>query len=256
MHKILSLWAIPRSTSTAFEWMMRQRGDFLCRHEPFGEVWYFGEDRRTHRENTVIPIPGLNYRNVWESLKADAVEQPVFIKEFPHYVLHMADDDFLDRFTHTFLIRDPAKMLPSMWDKWPDFLLAETGYEEQHELFDRICQRNGASPPAIDSDDLLADPAGIVRHYCEAVGLRFIEEALVWDAGERGEVGWYDKGSWHENLKSSTGLKPQKRTYVSIDHNDHLKTCYAACRPHYDALYEHRLQPPTHEPVERNTNTS
>lgn len=28
MHSILALWATPRSTSTAFEWMMRQRGDY------------------------------------------------------------------------------------------------------------------------------------------------------------------------------------------------------------------------------------
>mgnify|MGYP004335039397 FL=1 len=27
MHKIVALWAVPCSTSTAFEWMMRQRGD-------------------------------------------------------------------------------------------------------------------------------------------------------------------------------------------------------------------------------------
>ena len=34
MHKIVALWAVPRSTSTAFEWMMRQRGDIDCLHEP------------------------------------------------------------------------------------------------------------------------------------------------------------------------------------------------------------------------------
>ena len=44
MHKIVALWAVPRSTSTAFEWMMRQRGDIACLHEPFGEAWYQGED--------------------------------------------------------------------------------------------------------------------------------------------------------------------------------------------------------------------
>ena len=43
MHKIVTLWAVPRSTSTAFEWMMRQRGDMECLHEPFGEAWYQGE---------------------------------------------------------------------------------------------------------------------------------------------------------------------------------------------------------------------
>ena len=43
VHRILALWAVPRSTSTAFEWMMRMRGDMTCFHEPFGEAWYQGE---------------------------------------------------------------------------------------------------------------------------------------------------------------------------------------------------------------------
>ena len=40
MHKIVALWAVPRSTSNAFEWMMRQRGDLDCLDEPFDEAWY------------------------------------------------------------------------------------------------------------------------------------------------------------------------------------------------------------------------
>jgi len=39
MHRILALWATPRSTSTAFEWMMRMRGDMECFHEPFVEAY-------------------------------------------------------------------------------------------------------------------------------------------------------------------------------------------------------------------------
>lgn len=243
MNKILALWAIPRSTSTAFEWMMRQRGDFLCHHEPFGEAWYYGEDRRTPRQTDVPVRDGLNYANVWSALKRDAENGAVFMKEFPHYVAHMADAPFLAHFTHTFLIRDPARMLPSMWDKWPDFWVEETGYAEQHDLFEQLCDRDGVAPPVIDSDDLLEDPAGTTRRYCEAVGIPFIDAALSWDEGERREVSWYDKGSWHENLKSSTGLIKQKTQYVAIDHNDKLKQAYAHCRPHYDALHEHRLRP-------------
>ena len=242
MNKILALWAIPRSTSTAFEWMMRQRGDFLCHHEPFGEAWYFGEDRRCPRETKADIKPGLNYASVWRTLLDDAGREPVFMKDFPHYILHMADSDFLGKFTHSFLIRDPARMLPSMYDKWPDFTVDECGYEEQHALFDRLCQRDGTPPPVIDSGDLLNDPHATVRAYCDAVGIPYIEDALSWDTGERKEVSWYDKGSWHENLKSSTGLAPQKTNYVAIDHNDHLKNAHDACRPHYDALHKHRLR--------------
>lgn len=242
MNPILALWAIPRSTSTAFEWMMRQRGDFICHHEPFGEAWYFGEDARTSRPNNVGVKPGLNYASVWAALRADAENARLFMKDFPHYILHIADDPFLDHFHHSFLIRNPARMLPSMYDKWPDFRIEETGYAEQHALFDLITERSGAVPAIIDADDLLSDPHATVRAYCEAVDIPYMEDALSWGAGDRTEVSWYDKGSWHDNLKSSTGLAPQKTNYVDITHNQHLMSAYDACRPHYEALYKHRLK--------------
>ena len=87
MHKILTLWATPRSSSTAFEWMMRQRGDFSCWHEPFGEAWYQGEDPRWPRATPDSKrTPGLTFNSVWRDLRADAAKRPVFIKDFPHYV--------------------------------------------------------------------------------------------------------------------------------------------------------------------------
>ncbi len=244
MTRILALWAIPRSTSTAFEWMMRQRGDLSCQHEPFGEAWYYGEDNRTPRPNRVDVKSGLNYASVWTELRREAEHGPVFIKDFPHHIWHMVDEGFLAHFTHSFLIRDPKKMLPSMYDKWPDFRIDECGYEEQRALFDRLCDRDGTPPPVIDSDDLLANPHGVVRAYCEAVGIPYIEDALSWNEGERTSVSWYDKGSWHDNLKSSTGLAPQKTDYVDITHNDHLLSAYEACNPHYQAIYQHRLHVP------------
>ena len=87
MHKIIALWAVPRSTSTAFEWMMRQRGDLYCMHEPFGEAWYQGENPLWQRykpgEKTT---PGLTIESTWAEIKRRAEQGPVFIKDFPHYV--------------------------------------------------------------------------------------------------------------------------------------------------------------------------
>ena len=34
-HPIIALWSHPRSMSTAFERIMRSRGDLDCLHEPF-----------------------------------------------------------------------------------------------------------------------------------------------------------------------------------------------------------------------------
>lgn len=241
MTPILALWAVPRSTSTAFEWMMRQRGDHKCFHEPFGEAWYRGEDRLCPRETNEPVKPGLTFQSVWRALQEGAAAERVFMKDFPHYIMHMVDEDFLARFTHSFLIRTPEKMLPSMFKNWPDFAIAETGYAEQRALFDRVCQRDGKAPAVVDSDDLLDDPAATTQAWCEAVGIPFLPEALRWEPGERQQMSWYDGGSWHANLEASTGLKRQKRDYVPIDHNDHLKRAFEACQPHYEAIYRHRL---------------
>ncbi len=244
MTKILALWAVPRSTSTAFEWMMRQRGDLDCLHEPFGEAWYQGEapmwprfrpgDRQT---------PGLTLDSVWADLQTRAARGPVFIKDFPHYIDHLWDEAFLSNFTHSFLIRDPAKTITSMYDKWPDFHEKEVGFPEQRALFDLLTDLNGAPPPVIDSDDLLEDPHSIVRLWSDAVGIPFIESALSWAPGARDEVSWWDGGSFHANLRNSDGLKPQKRRYVELaEAPDRVREVHARMKPHYDHLHQHRIR--------------
>ena len=200
MHKIVALWAIPRSTSTAFEWMMRQRGDMEALHEPFGEAWYQGEDPLWPRfKEGDVTTPGLTLESVWASMLEMAAKGPVFSKDFPHYIDHIWNDEMLSHFTHSFLIRNPAMTITSMYDKWPDFHEKEVGFAEQRELFERLLDKTGSPPPVIDSDDLLENPANIVEKWCIAVGLPFIEEALSWEPGARDEVSWWDGGSFHAN---------------------------------------------------------
>ncbi len=246
MHKILALWATPRSTSTAFEWMMRTRGDMTCFHEPFGEAWYQGEEARWPRIKPDSPrTPGLTFEAVWRTLLEAAEAGPVFSKDFPHYIEHLWSDDFLGHFNHSFLIRDPAKVATSMYKHWPDFVLKEIGFVEQRALFDRLADRQGAAPPVIDSDDLLENPHGIVEAYCGAVGIPFKPEALSWEPGTRDEVSWYDGGSWHQNLRDSDGLKPQPRRYIDISEApERVKEIHEIVLPHYERLHAHRLKAP------------
>lgn len=246
MHRIIALWAVPRSTSTAFEWMMRQRGDMACLHEPFGEAWYQGEDPLWPRfragEKTT---PGLTLARVWDDIRARAEKGPLFIKDFPHYISHMWDADFLGHFTHAFLIRDPAKTITSMHDKWPDFHEGEVGFPEQRALFDLLSALDGGkTPPVIDSDDLLERPAAMVEAFCKAVGIPFLPEALHWTAGgDPGAHSWWDGGSFHHNLARSTGLKAQPRTYVNIaDAPFRVTRVWRRMKPHYDRLYAHRIR--------------
>ena len=243
MNKILVLWAVPRSTSTAFEWMMRQRGDLTCFHEPFGEVWYQGEEPLWPRvTEDSVRTPGLTYARVEAMLREAAANGPVFSKEFPHCAEPVLRDDFLDLCQHSFLIRDPAKTITSMLQKWPDFHEQEVGFVEQAALFERLTERYGTPPPVLDSDDLMEDPVRMVRLWCEAVGIPFIPEALSWEPGARDEVSWWDGGSFHANLRNSDGLKPQKRNYVDIDQApDRVKQIYERVLPCYQSLKAHAL---------------
>ena len=245
MPKIVALWAVPRSTSTAFEWMMRQRGDMTCFHEPFGEAWYQGEAPLWPRfKPGDRQSPGLTLDGVRAMLEAEAAKGPVFSKDFPHYVEHMWDDTLYDLFTHSFLIRDPAKTITSIYDKWPDFDEGEVGFAEQRALFDRLCDRLGSPPPVIDSDDLLEDPHGLVAAWCGAVGIPFIPGALSWEPGARDEVSWWDGGSFHANLRNSDGLKPQVRKYIDIAQAPaRVRDVHKRARPHYDHLHHFRLRP-------------
>ncbi|MEM9330535.1 MAG: sulfotransferase family protein [Pseudomonadota bacterium] len=244
MNKILALWAVPRSTSTAFEWMMRQRGDLKCFHEPYGEAWYQGETPLWPRATQdSVRTPGLTIESVHQTLLQAASVGPVFIKDFPHYLDHMWDDEFLSNFNHSFLIRDPAKTITSMYNKWPDFHEKEVGFAEQRQLFDKLMQSTGTPPSVIDSDDLLEDPFRMVELWCGSVGIEFIPDALSWEPGPRDEVSWWDGGSFHANLRDSDGLKPQKRKYVELDAlPNRVLEVYQSALPHYEHLFAHRLQ--------------
>ncbi|NKC13967.1 MAG: sulfotransferase family protein [Gammaproteobacteria bacterium] len=244
-HRILALWAVPRSTSTAFEWMMRQRGDLRCFHEPFGEAWYQGEAPLWPRvTEDSARTPGLTLESVRRQLAQANEDGPVFIKDFPHYIDHMIDDALLDLFNHCFLIRDPAKTITSLYARWPDFHEKEVGSAEQRALFDRLCERDGKAPPVLDSDDLLERPAQMVAAWCAACGIEFIPEALNWKAGARDAVSWWDGGSFHENLRHSTGLRPQARSkYIDIDEAPgRVRAVHASVVEHYEHLHAHRLR--------------
>lgn len=93
---------------------------------------------------------------------------------------------------HTFLIRTPYKAIPSYhrlcypssptgFEYWDP---AEAGFREERLLFD-LLRAEGRVPLVIDSEDLLRDPEGTMRMWCEDSGIEFDKEMLSWDEGTR-----------------------------------------------------------------------
>jgi len=243
MGKILALWATVRSTSTVFENMMRQRGDFLAFHEPFGLSYYNSPERRdTNRYPDIELNPEYNYQTTWRRLQQQADSQAVFIKDMAYFMFHLADKEFLSIFENTFIVRHPAKMLPSLYDKWPDFTLEETGYAQLYKLFAMTKEFSGKIPVVIESDDLVQKPEATIKAYCDAVGIPFIKEALEWEPKFRPELTNWDGGTWVTNAMFSTGFKEQNTdNYVAVEDNQHLQNAYNFCLPYYEKLYEYKL---------------
>jgi len=245
MDKILSLWATPRSRSTAFMWMMQNRGDFVVLHEPFGPSAYYSEDRLFQLREDFQPKPEYNYELVLENIILMSKKKQVFVKDFPCYFIHIVDEQFLSLFQHTFLLRDPAQMLPSYFHKWPDLTFEETGYQQLDQLFETVVSFTGEIPPLIDAGDLVQDPTSTLQFYCESIGIPFMPEALTWEPPKEKikEISWCEGGTWVETVSASQGFgETINSQYLKVNDNERLKSLYDLCLPYYEKLYGYRLR--------------
>lgn len=237
---VLALWTVPRSASTAFERMVIERDDHTVFHEPFSVPYYYGPGKRSLRYDEVRE--DATPEAVVVEIAQAATRRPVFVKDMAYH-LRGIDRGVWNRivteWTHSFLVRDPARTLPSFAKHWPDPTAEEAGFEALGELLDAATDA-GVSPVVIDSDDLLTDPHGIVRAWCEAVDLEFDRNALSWDPGMRPE--WDVWEEWHTDVAASTGLESvDLEPAKPVD--DALVELHARCAPVYERLRNLRIRP-------------
>src|SRR5690606_2432330 len=110
-------------------------------------------------------------------------DRPLFVKEMAYQLGPLLRPDVLARFTSSFLVRDPARAVPSLLRVWPDATREEAGYDAQLAAFELVTATQGAPPPVLDTDDLRREPDGAVERWCAAVGVDHRPDALCWDPG-------------------------------------------------------------------------
>lgn len=151
--------------------------------------------------------------------------------------------EILEKFHFTFLIRHPRSAIPSYYrccippllerTGFSPFMPEEAGYDELRRLFDYLKDTGIIGPKiagkenaelkpgqveitVIDADDMLDDPEGILRQYCDSIGLDFTEAMLQWDSEESHQFAKEQFEKWngfHDDAINSTDLKP--RLHVS-----------------------------------------
>jgi hypothetical protein len=247
LDKILAVWGTPRTRSTTFLWMMKQRGDFHTFHEPFGQSFYLSEDRRSDRASDQPLRADMNYQAILDMLESHKGQEgrSVFIKDLTYHVAGKCDAAFMSHFHNTFLIRDPAKTLPSLYSLLPDFADDEVGYDTQYQMYETALAANKGTPPVIiDADELADNPEGMIRAFCEQLGIPFIAESLQWDnIPPSTKLTWWIGGDDHHgNLKTSTGFRTNRfKDYVNVSDVPKLAKAYEECLPYYQKLYANRL---------------
>ncbi|CAM5288372.1 sulfotransferase family protein [Streptomyces atroolivaceus] len=234
---ILALWSAPRCRSTAFFRMMIERGDFTNVHEPFAYLTEFGFSE-------VDGVRATNEREVIDALRRLAGHGPVFFKNTmdERYPGVLADTDFLARDArHVFLIRHPRETIASYHALDPGVKQHQIGFETEYELFEAVRRHTDEQPLVIDADDLMADPEGIIRVFCDRVGIDFRPEALAWRPESRSE--WLPSQEWHLDVDVSSGFHaPEKDDYVDVEAHPVLSGYLAHHLPYYSELRARRVR--------------
>ena len=235
--RIFALWCHPRSVSTAFERVMRERGDLDVLHEPFMYDYYLNRAPRRFPDFRPDPDHPADYADTRQMILRRAEGGPVFFKDMAYYVLDTLPDDaeFRDAITHAFLVRHPAESILSYARKDPGFASVELGIEAEWVLYQTL-REAGYAPLVILSDDLRRDPEAVMRAYGAHVGLRNRPEALSWDRQVPSD--WEAVQAWHGEVLASGQIRPPEREGDPVAEVAALGAPYTDYLDHHLTFYE------------------
>jgi hypothetical protein len=236
----VAMWCGPRNISTALLRSWENRPDTIVCDEPL-YAHYLDVTRRAHPgADEIIAHHERDWRKVvaWLTGPLPSGKTIFYQKQMAHHLLPNIERDWLDRMTNCFLIRDPRRMLVSLDKVFANPDLPDTGLPQQVEIFRRIRERTGQTPPVIDAADVLADPRGVLSRLCSALGVPFFDSMLQWPPGTRDTDGIWAK-HWYAEVEKSTGFHTPPRDDRPIP--AHLQPLLDDCLRLYGELAEHRL---------------
>lgn len=236
----IAMWSGPRNISTALMRSWGNRPDTFVCDEPL-YAHYLAVTAKPHpARDEVIAHHETDWRKVVASLTGPvpAGRAIFYQKHMAHHLLPDIDRRWLDHLTHAFLIRDPLDMLTSLVKNVPQPELDDTGLPQQLELFERVRQAAGRTPPVIDARDVLENPRRILSKLCAALGVPFLDAMLAWPPGRRDTDGVWAP-HWYAAVERSTTFQPYQPKHEPLP--PRLEPLLHHCRRLYDQLYPHRL---------------
>ena len=203
----IAMWSGPRNLSTAMMRAFGNRPDCAVVDEPFYAAFLrlSGADHPMRAEILAAQ------ENDWRKVAATLLGPPpggralFYQKHMTHHMLPEIGRAWMSACRHAFLIRRPERVLASYAAKRETVGLADIGFVQQEELFDRAADLLGEAPAVVDADRILADPAGVLARLCGRLGIAFDERMLAWPAGPRASDGIW-AAHWYDAVNRSTGF--------------------------------------------------
>ena len=238
----IAMWSGPRNISTAMMRAFGNRADCAVSDEPFYAAYLAATGLIHPLRDEVIRSQPTQWQDVAEAITGPIPgDRPIWYqKHMTHHMLKDFGRDWADGCANAFLIRAPEAVLASYHRVREDFTLAEIGLPTQVELFFRTSDKLGRLPPVIEGRDVLANPEGMLRALCTALGIAFDPAMLSWPPGPRPSDGVWAP-AWYASVENSTGFTPPSPEARFDDLPDGLKSLAEKARPLYETLAAHRL---------------
>ncbi|XP_072040327.1 uncharacterized protein [Amphiura filiformis] len=213
------LWTCPRIVSTSFLKCMTYVPDTVAWHEPYLQISKFsylvedpmflkplrellekhGGASEVAKIESGYDASDKDFDWLKEQLEGDFPgKKMVFVKEMGDSIIRDSRHDKIPKgFRHTFLIRNPRKIMKSQL-KWfmkrqkpgsftnPNFT-PDNVHPAQYlnELWKYVkAQGLEPRPVIVDIDELLENPKEMLEAYCKEIGIPFTEDLLTWPAGD------------------------------------------------------------------------
>ncbi|QZD93721.1 sulfotransferase [Qipengyuania xiapuensis] len=234
------MWSGPRNISTAMMRSFGSRADCAVSDEPFYGAFLkaTGEPHPLARET--IESMECDWHTVLRQQSGDAPSgEPVWYqKHMPHHMVGPVSIAAFGDHLHAFLIRAPERVVAS-YRKKNELRRAEMlGFAQMRSYFDFECERSGTVPPVVDSDDILADPEGVLTRLCEALGIEWDPAMLAWEEGPHPEDGVWGT-HWYDRVNASTGFGEPPGDLPELE-GEYLQVA-EECRDDYEALARYRI---------------
>ncbi|MBY6128727.1 sulfotransferase [Qipengyuania aquimaris] len=234
------MWSGPRNISTAMMRSFGSRDDCAVSDEPFYGAFLkaTGEPHPLARET--IESMDCDWHTVLREQSGDPPGgEPVWYqKHMPHHMVGPVSIAAFGDHIHAFLIRAPERVVAS-YRKKNELRRAEMlGFAQMRSYFDFECERSGTVPPVVDSDDILADPEGVLTRLCEALGIDWDPAMLAWEEGPHPEDGVWGT-HWYDRVNASTGFGEPPCDLPELE-GEYLQVA-EECRDDYEALARYRI---------------